>query len=239
MEIAVLVNHDGGKHPFYDKGNVHIYSDDSGRWQKTRELEFTPIGFGCEEGLALIHRQMQTLISNLGTCKALVSPVIRGIPFAILDSEGFTVWQDDGDLGLLFDHIRKTIKERVEKGSCSSSGCGSECTSSLPEPQAINKSDEYFFDLKTILEKDERLNSKELIVPFINKREFKKLIILCDHVPRWLEKDYELFNLLFEEEETDDGVLVTLSPDPLKKHELNIPYPINGCGKNHSSCFEG
>jgi Fe-only nitrogenase accessory protein AnfO len=243
MEIAVLVCKTENEPSFYGEGSIHIISDESGAWTKIRDVSYTPFGNGVDIALPEIHRRIRELVSNLGDCRIFVSPQIRGIPFAILDSDGFSIWQLEGEAELLYNHIRKTVKERSENKNCSDrcSCGGSSDKKIIPVPEAMLLDGEYSINLKKILDDNDSLNSMEILIPFIQAASFTKLTIICDHTPRWLEKDYELFNLLLEEEYTLEKLCVTtLKPDPSKKDKLNIPYPMGGCGgRRQSSCFEG
>jgi len=226
MEIAVFENKNGGILPFYDSGRIQVLSDDNGSWQVTKEIPFDPFDLSGGTALPEIHKRMQLLVQDLDMCRVFVAPEIRGIPFAILDSEGFSIWKLEGDPIKLYDHIKKTMEERLsEQTSCISLKCGNSksCETScgeenfdrqIPQPVAINEDGEYSIDLAKILDSNQSFNSREILIPFIQTASFKKLSIICEHVPKWLSRDYELFNLTLHSESTSEGLcLVTVSPD--------------------------
>ncbi len=242
MEIAVFTSGHEGIAPFFASGCIDIISDVSGIWLSVRKIPFTPFQMSTTSALPEIHRRMKSLIHELSDCRVFVAPEIRGIPFAVLDSEGFSIWKLEGKPELLYDHIRNTVSERLAAQHCKSGSCeGSGGSIDMPKPEETCQNGEFFIDLKQILDNNESFNSKEILIPFIQSTSFKKLSIVCDHTPRWLEKDYELFNLLMEQTPSTNGSVITiLTPDPAKRNRPMIPYPLGGCGGNRqSSCFEG
>jgi Fe-only nitrogenase accessory protein AnfO len=235
MEIAVLSGAGGGA-PFYEKSLIMMVSDSRGSWESERTIGFEPFRLDGSDALAEIHRRMQHLIGEIGECRAFVADEIKGIPFAILDSEGFFIWQMEGEPADLYDHIRKTLKERESAGSGKGCSCGGG-NGAVPVPEKIADG-EYFIDLDRFL-KEGIFNSKEILVPFIQDVSFTRFNIICDHVPHWLEKDYSLFGMTLETKYNDGGCVASLSPDPASAGRPKIPYPVSGCGGHGTSCFEG
>ncbi|ELP57813.1 Fe-only nitrogenase accessory AnfO family protein [Clostridium pasteurianum] len=38
------------------------------------------------------------------------------------------------------------------------------------------------------MKNNEKINSKDILVPFLNANKFEDLTVECDHVPPWFEK---------------------------------------------------
>ncbi len=238
MNIAVM-NDDGTGNPFRGTTRIDIVSDAGSTWQIERSIDCNPFTLDGVSALAEIHRRMRQLVTELGDCRILVASVIRGIPFAILDSKGFSIWQLEGTPEDLYNHIRQTLREREARGGCvSGCSCGEPTVwASEPQETATGK---FIINLRELLA-DSDMNSQEILIPFLQNRDFSSLEILCDHTPRWLAKDHALFGLVLEETELPDGTYRTvLNPDPSGRKKPSIPYPLSRCGGGrHLSCFEG
>ena len=252
MKIAELTSSDFGSIPFYGADRIKIMSDENGSWQCIKEISFEPFDMEKGTGLPEIHKRMQVLIQNLDDCRVFVAAEIRGIPFAILDSEGFSIWKLEGEPVELYDYIKKTIEQRLsdknnlmssESSSCTSCGDGNEGCSeiiseNMPQPDVTGNDGEFTIDLKKILESDPSLNSREILIPFLQTASFKKLKIICDHIPKWLSRDYSLFNVTLNEEQSHGVCIVSVYPDGSTDQKKNISaLHASPCsGRRHSSC---
>jgi hypothetical protein len=59
-----------------------------------------------------------------------------------------------------------------------------------PAPAGTEREGCYFIDLKTLLEKDSTLTSKQVLSPFLQNADFEELEVICEHVPLWFAKEF-------------------------------------------------
>ncbi|MDR3228478.1 MAG: hypothetical protein LBT53_03570, partial [Puniceicoccales bacterium] len=75
-------------------------------------------------------------------------------------------------------------------------------------------------------------------VPFLENTEFRKLEVVCDHRPRWLNEEMARLSLLVEETPlSDGGALLVIVPVPgvvrrigSNRHASGSRYKHCGCG---------
>ncbi|MEL7596804.1 MAG: Fe-only nitrogenase accessory AnfO family protein, partial [Clostridiaceae bacterium] len=51
-----------------------------------------------------------------------------------------------------------------------------------------------------ILESNEKVTSKQILLPFFNNISFNELEIICGHIPPWFDKELKNLNLKFSTE---------------------------------------
>jgi hypothetical protein len=84
----------------------------------------------------------------------------------------------------------------------------------LPEnnqPTAIitpvaGKAGYYAADLREVMKRQAGLNSKDVLLPFFQHTAFSRLEIVCDHIPRWFEKELPALKLRADAEFTGEAV---------------------------------
>jgi len=87
-----------------------------------------------------------------------------------------------------------------DSGSCDS-GC------EVPLPVLIGDISEgcYSINLAAILEENPALNSRQILMPALEGTSFKKLVIICDHRPRWFNNELRNLKLTAEPEVSDES----------------------------------
>lgn len=115
-------------------------------------------------------------------------------------------------------------------------GCGGGCSSSsrqsapsgqdrdpcgvnhdIPLPLLVGDIQEgrYLINLAEIMRDNPALNSRQVLIPALEDRSFKKLEIICDHIPRWFYNELRNLKLAAEPEvadETGQWLKVIVSP---------------------------
>jgi len=103
-------------------------------------------------------------------------------------------------------------------------GCGGSCSSSrqtpaiargsescetggdVPRPVLVSDRAEgrYVIHLAEILQDNPTLNSRQVLIPVLEERSFKKLEILCGHIPRWFHNELRNLQLTADPEAPDE-----------------------------------
>ncbi len=228
MEIAVYVDEDGKLASLYQAGRALLHTRDSnGQWQKIREA---PLQMAGEMSIPVIKEALKQWVGQLGDCKVLLSAEVRGVLYSILQEEmGFHTWKSGGNLQEQLDNVERMEEAMAiqqeqalqeEKARQADESCkkkrqhsqGERCDdAAVPEPEQIGEG-HYQIDLEAVLERDKALNSRNVLIPFMEKTLFQKLVIFCDHVPRWFSAKLEELGLGAEFEDVEGGLKVTVSP---------------------------
>jgi Fe-only nitrogenase accessory protein AnfO len=201
MKIAVFVDAEGRTLPFHQSGVVRLYDSPGGPWRCLRELPFE-----AGEGLRLAETRarMQAVVGQLEDCRVFIARTVKGVPYSILEGLGFAIWKLDGRPEGFLDYVRgEEERLRAEKLK--------------PKPGPLPVGDvrdgNYRIDLVKVLASDSSLSSKQVLLPFLQKTAFQKLEVLCEHAPRWFDKEFAGLKLRQESREAGEGLcLVTVLP---------------------------
>lgn len=242
MKIASYVNANGAVVGFQEKGQIRLYEKEAENWVKIKEV---PLDLNPELPLAEIKTAIREAVTELDDCKVFVVQEFRGLLNAVLQEEfGFRTWKSEGSLLEQLDSVEQHDKEFViaeaarnaAAHTCSvpsgGGGCGGGCSSAksspyhykradhpdfgtaIPAPQAVGDGC-YRINLANILANDSRLNSKQVLVPFMEAVTFTQLEVLCDHPPRWFARELYKLNLTVASEQPNSngkGVNVLVVP---------------------------
>lgn len=203
MKIAVFVDETGNVLPFSAAGIVDLYSDESGKWMCVNQI---PFDLSSASGMNEIRTNIKLLISEFEDCELLVIDSIKGFAKVVLEEFKVGTWQFKGIfLFHLLDKVREElakVKKAQEKLHVTPVLVGSEVDGC------------YEINLSAILDKDCGLNSRDLLIPFIQKTNFHTLTIDCNHTPKWLESAMILMKLSYDVTETEDGLLrIVIKPN--------------------------
>lgn len=230
MKIAAYVDEEGKPASFYARGMVRIYRRRSGFW--VNETGF-PLELKRDMGLAEFQFTFMNMIARLEDCRLFIVDEIRGVPCAILDSMGFKLCRIEGPVLEQLELVAgKTLEEADDAENAGR------------EPVLVGDPRDKFYriNLRQVLKSDASLNSRQVLIPFLEAGAFRKLEVLCDHTPRWLEKELERLNLRADTEDWEiSGVKITISPDPAaatgRRAKRNPPpSDFSNCGRR--SCME-
>ncbi len=73
----------------------------------------------------------------------------------------------------------------------------------------------FFIDLEAVMNSDSGTTSKKVLLPFLQKENFKKLEVKCGHIPRWFEAELDPLKLKAAVEKQEGGCLVSIVPESL------------------------
>ncbi|MCB2357569.1 Fe-only nitrogenase accessory protein AnfO [Clostridium estertheticum] len=195
MEIAVFLGENGETISFNQSGVTKLYLKEKSEWKVIKEIIFEINDLMSTE---TIRDNVKNMADALGECKVFVAGDVKGLPYTILDNMGFNLLKVEGtpegflELVLKGEEERKLKKQRAEI---------------IPRPSINGKEGHYFIDIQAEMEDNEELTSKQLLLPFINNTEFKKLEIICTHVPLWFGGEFSKLNLSSDIEKINDGTM--------------------------------
>jgi Fe-only nitrogenase accessory protein AnfO len=202
MKIAVFVDENERVLSFIASGVVEIYSDDTGEWTCINQIPFD-----LNQALSIddLRTRTRMLVSEFEDCNLLVIDSIKGLSKVVLEEYKIGTWRFKG---VLFYQLFDSIKEELLRVKAEQSRW-------VVTPVHVGDTSDavYEINLASILENNRSLNSRDILVPFLQNTHFRKLTIKCSHTPKWFEQTIELLQLTREITETGDGhVLIVLQP---------------------------
>jgi Fe-only nitrogenase accessory protein AnfO len=232
MKIAVFMDEDGNVLPFSESGVVELYSDHGGNWQCVNQV---PFSLKRAMKLSDIHREVAMLISEVEDCEILIVDDIKGIVRAILEEYKIGIWQFKGILHIpLLNKVKEELT-RVKKDQ----------KKEIIAPVLTgNEADAlYKIDLAATLEANKGLNSMNILIPFMQTTNFRKLSITCNHTPRWLDMATNMMELKYDiQEEGSDQMCIIVEPVDFEAGvslRKRVRFNLEGGGCSSGGCSSG
>ena len=199
MFLAVLVNDKGQTTSFEKDGTVRLYIKTDDGWELQKEKAYSCEGLENAEGF---RKSLLEIIRWMPGCDLVVVNRIRGVQYLAFEEHKISMLEIPGrpedfiqDIHLCETH------ERTEDA--------------IPlEHVAIYEQtpDHYYSDLRDVMNGKTSYNSKQILLPFFKNANFKSLEILCEHVPKWFEKELPELHLIFTAENFKNGVKIKVFP---------------------------
>lgn len=202
MEIAVFLNDDRDILPFSSSGIVEIYKKEQFNWHCVNQI---PFDLSFQKDLREFQTTVKLLTSEFENCKLLIVENVKSLPLALLRESGIGIWKAEGKFTpRLADFVTTKLENAMKYQE-----------KEIVRPKLVgNKEDAmYFIDLIPLLHGDRRLNSIDILIPFIKDTNFKTLQIICSHLPKWFNYAVEVFRLSCSKQQLETDVWqVTLHP---------------------------
>lgn len=195
MKIAALVDQQGATADLFHSVQVRLYHNPQGQWQVLRDIPFL-----TEDTMSMteIRSSLLGLQPQLEGCQHLIARSIHGFARSILDGMGLAMWGLEGDPGRILEQIRLRAQARQPD---------------IP-PQTLLQATAtpgcYRVNLQAALAQDNRLTSKQLLHPILDQHPFDRLEILCDHVPKWFEREFPARQLNLRVDRHADGSCIAI-----------------------------
>ncbi|MBK1680715.1 Fe-only nitrogenase accessory protein AnfO [Rhodocyclus tenuis] len=214
MKIAAYLNPQGDVASLYEPGCFRLYqasAADEG-WLSAQEIPFVT---DYARPLPEIKAALHAAIAGLDDCKTLVSAEVRGVLYSVLQEElGFRIWKSEGPLLQQLDSVRqKEAEHEAQKRFEIVAFAGK----MLPTPMLVGDPRDgcFWIDLKEALNHESGQTSRQILIPFLERGQFRRLEVLCDHLPKWMTWEMERLDMSAESEEIDatgSGLRVTVYP---------------------------
>ena len=211
MKIAALVDEKGACLPLYSQGKIRLYSDEGGHWLPVLDLLFE---LGSEQSLELVREKLMGVLGRLAKegCADLIARSVRGFPLSIVDGMGFEMWRLDGAPEAYLDLIREQRQQACQHQESPLFSPDPEApdrepqAGSLPLPVSDDQPGHYRINLIRSLAIS-GMTSKQLLLPFIRESQFCQLEVICDHLPKWFERELASHGMTFTISTNEDGIL--------------------------------
>lgn len=204
-KIAVLSDAAGTPTTLTLAESVIVYAKEKEDWHEISNFSCVPFAADTPLDLRLLG---EAISDELGDMKVILGSDISGASYSALNRVGFLFCESegisDGFLDELFGELDADEDVMIIEKSKAGSGLeNNESPKALMTPQPGALPGHYFINLKEVQQCNPLLSTKKILHPFLKETPFLELVILCGHVPPWLETDLPKRGLAMTVKKTD------------------------------------
>ncbi|KNY28779.1 Fe-only nitrogenase accessory protein AnfO [Pseudobacteroides cellulosolvens] len=189
LKIAVFLNEENKTTSVFNPSIVKVFQKKEEKWITDKQF---CIFLDMKKGISAFREQLVTFINLIKDVKVVVAREISGIPYNIMDKEGFDICENN-------EFSESLLESILEAKNTDIACCCIDNTEDIDTAPVENKiSGNYFFDLQKLLAKKTSLTSKQALLPFLKTTTFHELEVICSHVPPWFEVEFKKLNLNHE-----------------------------------------
>jgi Fe-only nitrogenase accessory protein AnfO len=190
MKIAVVENSNGETCSIFEPGFIAVYEEDGGQWKLLSRDENEV----CKaSGIAAVRRALADTVKKLEGLKTLVASEISGVAFSIFEAAGFEIFTVQSTSNEILNAVKNEMDE-VAKGTQINS---KSADIQLYLQRGMNSGD-YFLNLCVMLAENPQLTTKSILLPYLSEGEFKRLDVVCGHIPPWFDRELQSMGLQYE-----------------------------------------
>ncbi|MGE4267275.1 MAG: Fe-only nitrogenase accessory protein AnfO [Deferribacterales bacterium] len=201
MRLAAYVDPENIITGLKQKGSVRLYDQIEEEWTEVADLS---MDVNEAEDLEQLQSILKDTVGMFGGCSVLIAEDMTGVMNAILESVGIKTWRSEGNVYDVLGYIASEEERELL-----------ESMAVAPEPvlQGSECAGKYHINLVETLKTYTKLNSREILLPFLMRGGYKSLEIICEHIPRWLESDADKLNVAVHSKTlSKNGIRVVVVP---------------------------
>jgi len=203
MKIAALI-HERELSAIEECTQVLLFDKKDSTWNVIKEMPFELENGSPSE----VRDSVRSLILELGNCSVVVAKSIAGIPYHVFDCMGFSIFEADSLSDELLDELIEDVEMEKKHNNEKSEAI---------EPVAVDNENRWFMDLIALQENHPKISSKQALRPFLQKKNFFELKIVCSHVPPWLDVELPAMRLGYLIESKKEGRIEAIISNALCK----------------------
>ncbi|WP_069998311.1 Fe-only nitrogenase accessory protein AnfO [Cellulosilyticum sp. I15G10I2] len=194
-KIAVLMGEGDETIAFSESGVIKVFLKKGGEWQIIQEID---LSINLCMSISSVRKKIIEIASVLDDCKIIVGRKVDGIAYNVFEAMAFSIWEFEGLPQNFLDYILEKEYEIQETNKQQSQ---------LVKPPYIEQLDDgyYKIDLEQVQTISPGISSKQVIMPVLEKQVFRRLDIICTHIPPWLENQIQKYQLKMEAESLCSG----------------------------------
>lgn len=188
IKIGIVLNEKDQITSFMKATKVAIYEKPDSDWHKTSEITNC---FSIRDSMSQMRDFLKELIVELKDCKILIASILTGIPFMMLDKEGFMLCEAEELTEQLLEEIAFDFKKMEQDKNLVID------TSKDYPTRPFETKDQgiYELDMSKLQECHPDISSKKALIPFLKETKFYQLNLYCSHVMPWLDRELPVLGL--------------------------------------------
>ncbi len=207
MKIAALLDAAGEAAPFTEAGTICVYERQGDSWAAARERGFAS---AAHTSVRALRSYIAEAARWLGDCKVLAAKRSPGYYRVAFEGCGVALWAAEGAPPQFVSRIEAFYERRVGEPETESRGGDAAAPAYIvPIP---GKAGHYAADLREVMAHRTGVSSREVLLPFFSETAFSRLEIVCDHVPKWFERELGRFRLKAVSESNGKQVKICVYP---------------------------
>lgn len=193
MKIAAFVNATGDLVGLHENGHIQIFEYQSESWVKIKEI---PLSLDTGMSLPEIHKALGSAVEQFEGASAIITGPLKGASLAMLQDLRLSVW---ATTSMLVPEMFDMMATRKELESIP---IPQKSEPVKPEPVPVKEIQKGILqiNLQEVMKCGSSHPSRTILIPVLEKRAFQKLIVICDHKPRWIDGELERLHLRMEME---------------------------------------
>lgn len=182
--ISTFINLEGFTSTLKEDGIIRVYTHNpnTNSWEVTKEFEFT---LSQSTSISAVRSEILSMVQKIGDCRIFAAREVAGQLYSVLEANGFNVYETEGKPEQFLDSIWAS-EEKENRNSPEKTG-----PHASTDPKETDVPGTYSINLKAVLNTNPNLTSKKILLPFLASRNFKVLKVICDHVPKWFDDEFE------------------------------------------------
>ncbi|AFC98920.1 Iron only nitrogenase protein AnfO [Methanocella conradii HZ254] len=176
-EIAVFLGADGLSASLDEPGRVTVFRRAQGSWKIDREMG---LSMGGVKGMHELRLKMAEIIRFMDGCTIFVARAVSGVPYFELEKAGCGVWEVAGEPADFLEDVWK--QEEKERALIRMQAP----PAAMPVPEEKTPGN-FYINIKELQGNGADVSSKQVLQKFIRRGDFVTLVIICGHVPPWIE----------------------------------------------------
>lgn len=191
IKIGVVLNQEEQVSSLMEGTKVVIYESKNSLWVKTDEVTKC---FAQRESIHQMREFLERFIMELKDCKILVASIITGIPFMVLDREGFMLCEAENISRQLLEEIAYDYeKMKQEKERSSKAALNNYPT----KPFETKEKGIFELDMRKLQQCHPEISSKKALIPFLKEVKFYQLVVYCNHVMPWFDRELPMLGFQY------------------------------------------
>ena len=180
-KIAIFFDEYNRPNSVFNPSTVKVMAKLDDNWVTEREIQ---VFLDMKNGIANFRKDLSDFVNNLKDTDVVVAAEVSGIPYKVLDQEGFDICECEE---FSIDLLDKILDAKNKEEIC----CEPPNVEVDTAPVEGEIAGNYFLDLKKLLIKKSSLTSKQALLPFLKENPFQVLDVLCSHVPPWFDLEFD------------------------------------------------
>jgi Fe-only nitrogenase accessory protein AnfO len=190
LKIAVVENDNRHTGSIFEPGFISTYEENGGEWKVLNRFENKVCN---AKGMAAVRMAVADIVKQLGDVKIIVAGEIPGIASGTFQAAGFDIFLVENSVVEVLDSIKKEMLEVIEERQKEPNKFD---IMEYLEP-GENKGD-FSINIEEIMFKNPELTSKKILIPYLKNGEFKRLDVICSHIPKWFVTDLGIMGFEYE-----------------------------------------
>lgn len=178
-EIAVISTENQQLCPLTEMTTIVVYKKSQGIWQ---ERKVFPFSLRQGKNMDELRNDIRNLITKLPDCRIIAGKSIQGLAYQVFNRMGFHIFEISRLSGDILDGISLDADSATKAPE----------KSELPKVSAQKTARQigegiFYLDLIELQTSYPEISSKKALQPILAAPDFKKIDVLCSHIPLWLE----------------------------------------------------